>query len=476
MSTLAHTAAAWLATLALAPLLGSRPLPDKNELANACYFTYRVGYIICDSGLQPEEAEQKIREGKCNQDFRLMASDFQRRVVRHYSFGERPPLEEAMWLLTAPENFQLRTLKECSAMQVVAYLLIAESKLHLQGAANDGPPADLVRLALQQAERVPVEIYAALARAWPLELALERYQATAFAVKSRMRPRGDGGIEAILASVLVHIVVCRCDEELGWLTDVSWPGQREFFVYETCAASPPLPRGSGGAPASARRAAGPAARAPSGHCAARAVLAHAAEVAAAAAEAPLPAFVLFLSTVAPPPGGDAESHLLELVAQSIAQNSLDAAFVPLGMRRAAPVAPSACERGVWRAAFGEGWPRGYQEARFLVSGKRIRSRSPQYYKQLIGLLDGLPPWCRASGTHAPSTGTPGASTDETFSGAWHALFGEPLLQPLRADDPRLPLFLRAADGPSGFHTTRMPQTSLYLNAVGGESTEIAVAP
>ena len=34
--------------------------------------------------------------------------------------GGKPPLEEAMWLLTSSENFQSRTLSECPPMQILA--------------------------------------------------------------------------------------------------------------------------------------------------------------------------------------------------------------------------------------------------------------------------------------------------------------------------------------------------------------------
>ncbi|CAE7273409.1 unnamed protein product, partial [Symbiodinium necroappetens] len=93
-------------------VVDGRTLPAKNELANACYFTYRVGYVICDTSLGPAEAQKEMEAGRCNEDFRLMGSDFQRLVTSHFVEGARPPFEEAMWLLTSPDHFQSRTLSE----------------------------------------------------------------------------------------------------------------------------------------------------------------------------------------------------------------------------------------------------------------------------------------------------------------------------------------------------------------------------
>lgn len=53
--------------------------------------------------------------------------------------------------------------------------------------------------------------------------------------------------------------------------------------------------------------------------------------------------------------------------------------------------------------------------------------------------------------------------DEALANWWHLILGEPPVLPLRSEDPSLPTFLRALDGPSGFARTRMPQFSEYLD-------------
>mmetsp|Transcript_101279 Transcript_101279/g.325505 ORF Transcript_101279/g.325505 Transcript_101279/m.325505 type:complete len:406 (-) Transcript_101279:38-1255(-) len=398
-----------------------------------------------------------MKAGKCNQDFRLMGSDFQRRVVRHYALDERPPLEEAMWLITAPENFQVRTLKECSAMQLVAYILIAESKLYLQGPRPDAPPGNLIALAVQQAHAVPSEVYSSLVRAWPLEHAMQRFQDVAHRVQSRIAERSPPRHFGI------QLVVCRCEEDLAWLATSSWPDEgASLLVYEACAGSDgslALPVESktllGAAGLAVTSGLAPAdAHTSDGDCGARIVLAHTADVVSAGdvAEDSAPNFVLFLPAQEPV---ESESRLLGFVAHSLRLRSLDVPFVSLGMRRSPPRISTACEREVWQAAFGEpSRPLGYLGARFLVGREALRGRSAAHYEQLLALLDHPPPAC----------GDDHAGVASALSSSWHAAFGEPIRQPLRADDGRLPLFLRASDGFSGFAGTRLPQYSVILNS------------
>lgn len=431
-----------------------RPLPDKNELANACYFTYRVGYIICDSGLGPDEAQQDMLAGKCNEDFRLMGSDFQRRVVRHYSAGGPPPLEEAMWLLTAPDNFQSRTLKECPAMQIMAYLLLAEARLHLHGPSRQGAAAELAARALEQAQVVPTEVYTALAKAWPMDMALERFQATAFHLNGLAEARSSEAFR-------VDFVICRCREDLQWLRELTEPemvgSEAALFVYEACAdqghESDDLQqmRAFRTLHSQLAHSRGAAVR---GECSAQGVLRHILSVTMEAA----PAFTVFLSAM--PPDGS-ERGLLEMVVRSLALRTLEVDFLPLGLQRSAPSAPTACDLAIWRDALGLGLPSGYGGARFAVSGARTRERAPGHYHGLLGLLEAPPVACGEGDSGAGAVGA-------LLSSAWHVAFGEEPRLPVRADDERLPLFLRFADGPSGFQGTRMPKVSTYLASVEAE--------
>merc|ERR1712046_90898 len=115
---------------------------------------------------------------------------------------------------------------------------------------------------------------------------------------------------------------------------------------------------------------------------------------------------------------------------------------------------------VWRDSLGLGLPTGYEGANFVVSGTRILERSRSYYESLISLADTPPQVCVNSGVQA---------MNNVLSPMWHVVFGEPLQSPIRADNPELPLFLRAADGPSGFQLTRMPKSSAYLLSVEAEA-------
>merc|ERR1712129_260531 len=181
-----------------------------------------------------------------------------------------------------------------------------------------------------------------------------------------------------------------------------------------------------------------------GECAARGVLEHLVKH----REAP-PAFTVFLSANAPE---EQESRLLSIVAQSLARRTLDVAFLPLGFKRRPPARSSDCERGVWRGVFGQGVPQGYLGARFLVSGARLLERPAEYVHHLVDMLDTPPGECKGDT----------AAVSQAFAPAWHTVFSEDPQHPLRADDARLPMFLRFEDGLSGFQGTKMPKTSTYL--------------
>eukprot|EP00928_Gymnodinium_smaydae_P040678 TRINITY_DN27568_c0_g1_i1.p1 TRINITY_DN27568_c0_g1~~TRINITY_DN27568_c0_g1_i1.p1 ORF type:complete len:479 (+),score=37.55 TRINITY_DN27568_c0_g1_i1:26-1438(+) len=449
----------------LLPIVKPRPLPDKNELANACYFTYRVGYVICDSGLSPEDAQHDMEAGKCNQDFRLMASDFQRRVVQHYFEGRPPPLEEAAWLLNAPENFQQRTMKECAAMQIVAYILLAEARLFLHGPSPSSAAAELIAVGLDQSRIVPEDVYASLARAWPMEEALQRFQMTSVSLRSLVQQRSSG-------SFSFHIVVCRCQEDLAWLAE-SAPTRRSaiaLFVYDACSSSP----GDGIAPEVIARFAdvhvAPASQdalGPSGECASHAVFEHlmattrlgdSGDIPRGSVSAP--SHVAFISAKTPE---EPERHLLSLVLQSAAYQTLDVDFLPLALQRSVPQAPTRCVLSIWREILGiVGAPSGYVGARFVANVSHILPRAFEVRHQLYSNDASPLRQCQSD----VESGRWNDAVNHALMCAWHVVFGRDRHQPLRADDESLPMFLRFADGPSGFWNTRMPKTSSYLANVG----------
>ncbi|CAK9079354.1 Uncharacterized protein SCF082_LOCUS37863 [Durusdinium trenchii] len=323
----------------------SRTLPDKNELANACYFTYRVGYVICDASLGPEAAQKEMEAGRCNADFRLMGSDFQRLVLKHYMEG-RPPLEEAMWLLTSSENFQTRTLSECPPMQILANMLYGEALLYLDGPSRDGESAML-------------ETFLAL----------------------QGMAKGDRKLD------LVHFVLCRCDEDLSWLEELLEGMQAGgVYLYETCGHDDP------------EVVSGATAKGPKGSCPAQIALTHVLRY-----KLDFPEFLLFLPSAAPL---EQERYFYQLVLNS------------------------------------------YEGSRFLVSAKRLVESIDRVASLMAAFAE---------------SGCTTVELEEAIANWWHIVFGEPAQLPIRAEDERLPMFLRVADGPSGFSRTRMPKSSDYLN-------------
>ena len=52
-----------------------------------------MGYVICDPNLDQATAQREMEAGRCNGDFRLLGSDFQRLVLKHYLEGADPSVE-----------------------------------------------------------------------------------------------------------------------------------------------------------------------------------------------------------------------------------------------------------------------------------------------------------------------------------------------------------------------------------------------
>lgn len=281
-----------------------------------------------------------------------------------------------------------------------------------------------------------------------MEAAFQQFQASALHLRQLAKDR-----DAAERPYEVHFVACHCEGSLGWLSELlpkAFSASATLFSYSTCSSADAGHHALAGLPAAfatvhALQAPADAAGA-RGECAARGVLAHVAEHHAAP-----PAFTVFLAARAPE---GAERRLLDVLAQSLARRTLDVAFLPLGFRRSPPSRASDCSLAVWRATFGEGAPRGYEVANFVVSGARLLQRPAAYFQHLLGLLDAPPGECQGDMLAA----------HQAFIPAWHAVFGEAPQAPLRADDPALPLFLRFVDAPSGFQGTRMPKTSIYLSS------------
>ncbi|CAJ1349188.1 unnamed protein product [Effrenium voratum] len=397
-----------------------RALPAKNELANACYFTYRIGYVICDTSLGPEEAQREMEAGRCNEDFRVMGSDFQRLILQHYEGDGRPPLEEAMWLLTSPDHFQHRTLDECPPMQILANLLYGEALLHMDGASKLGESAQLAAQAMQHTRQVQPEVLQALSATWPLDVAARRFQETYLAAQSAAAARdSDFRIEA---------VICRCHEDLGWWMEVLANVPSKLFIYEMCSEGHEALEEVG--LCKVTRIGRPAAKEVQ-PARSKIILRHLLDYGLDSS------FVLVL----PPAPSEAERQLQSLVWKSLASRTLEVEFLALGISRPAPKPKSPCQRSILQHFQVQGNVLGYEEPYFVVSSKRLRGSAAR-----LRFLEEI-----------ESSGSCGL--DQAMSGMWHVAFGERGLLPSRGEDQQVPSFLRALDGPSGFWRTRMPKSS-----------------
>ncbi|CAE8653684.1 unnamed protein product, partial [Polarella glacialis] len=95
---------------------------------SACYFAYTLKLDM------PGSNHHTIR-----------ASDFQRKAADFYAGrGVPAPLEEAYWILSLPERFQDDIMKECPAMVVLSYFLVAETKLYV----DPGPTQEYYEIGL----------------------------------------------------------------------------------------------------------------------------------------------------------------------------------------------------------------------------------------------------------------------------------------------------------------------------------------
>lgn len=425
----------------LSQLVVPRPSSDKNELVKACYFTYKIGYVICDTGLAPEDAAAEHAAGRCNEDFRLMGADMQRRFVRYYEGGGMPPLEEAAWVITAPEHFQERTMQECPAMQVMSYFLLAEAGLYLHGPAPESQGAILAARALEQARQIPHDVYDSLAKAWPMDTSVQHFERLAHRLRALIADR--------IERFEVEVVLCRCEESLEWLARIVPEGVASLVVYEACSG---LPLDAPTTFKAVYTQAVPTEASVDGECASEIVLAH---LSWALAREAIPDYTLFLTASSPPA---AEQGLLSMVAQSLQHRTLETAFLHLADRLTLPRALSPCERSLWSTAeLAEGprgtLPRGYAGTRFAVSGALLRAQPPERFARLLKMLVHPDLECTAEALRT------------AVAAAWHVVFGQPATTLARADDSSLPLFMRLAGD-----STKLPKNSVYLQTSGSFSS------
>ena len=88
-----------------------------NELANSCFFTYRLTFKLC-----PDQDSEAI----CNKHFGVNGAEFQHKMWKYYTEAGPPLLEEASWLINMfpTDEDKAETLRECPAILILSYLLI----------------------------------------------------------------------------------------------------------------------------------------------------------------------------------------------------------------------------------------------------------------------------------------------------------------------------------------------------------------
>ena len=198
---------------------GTRASQDVNELANSCFFTYRLTFKLC-----PEQSDKAL----CNKQFGVNGADFQHRMWNYYS-GEGPPLlEESSWMMNMfpTDADKDETLKECPAIIILSYLTIAESQLFLQ---DIDVGKSLAVQALHWANTRPEHIGPTMRRSWPIDQAFERFQ---FSMRMSY-----GSRELYPYGTSMDVVICRCGESLDFLVDKNvWnPVPRTvYIIYNKC--------------------------------------------------------------------------------------------------------------------------------------------------------------------------------------------------------------------------------------------------
>lgn len=254
----------------------------------------------------------------------------------------------------------------------------------------------------------------------------------------------------------VHLALCRCSENLDWLVSLlneigSQPHlDLVVHLYETCGAD----QGTQELQELQAAAFGHVKRetvvfggtSASSDCTTHLVLKHL--LGYGNDVKTLPKFLLFLPSAAPL---EAEEPLYKVVFKSITSRTLDVDFMALGLTRSPPISLNACQKDLIQSQVLniQNYPLGYEGPRFLVSSQRLRDSNQ--VRSLISTFEQPPPHCTLE------------QLEIAVANWWHIVFGEAAQLPIRADDDRLPMFVRVSDGPSGFSRTRMPKSSDYLS-------------
>eukprot|EP00928_Gymnodinium_smaydae_P055098 TRINITY_DN38713_c0_g1_i1.p1 TRINITY_DN38713_c0_g1~~TRINITY_DN38713_c0_g1_i1.p1 ORF type:complete len:475 (+),score=86.01 TRINITY_DN38713_c0_g1_i1:102-1526(+) len=396
--------------------VGGRPAPDKAEIVAACFFAYALKLDM------PGSNHHTIR-----------GADFQRRAWDFYAGLPAPaPLEEAMWMLMLPESFQEVVAKECPAMLILAYMLVAETKLYI----DPGTAREYAEIASSLYQRQEPKLRALIAESWPVGQATERFNsasqaALAAAERTSSAAASFGGLDFVLA---------HCREDLGWVLKAlrHWalPGRSRLFVYEKCGQRSddlrPLDAEGGLVPVRIVTVDdGSGGR--KDECSA--YLTHLLNVAQTADPA---YYTVFLQ-------GDAFQHVqvefFDLIMRALRHGTLDVPFLHLGRARMVASA-SPCKRAIYEQVMGrppQAMQVSYCCAHFLVRRDMVLARGTDGWQRTLDAMDELP----SSGCEGVRAGA--GMHCLVFEAMWHVMFGvQDQLTP-RSMDTSLPVFLRVPE-------------------------------
>eukprot|EP00927_Polykrikos_kofoidii_P057238 TRINITY_DN51355_c0_g1_i1.p1 TRINITY_DN51355_c0_g1~~TRINITY_DN51355_c0_g1_i1.p1 ORF type:complete len:486 (+),score=50.91 TRINITY_DN51355_c0_g1_i1:205-1458(+) len=358
----------------------------------------------------------------------IRGADFQKKAWDFYGGVAAPaPLEESFWILSLPENMQSVIAKECPAMLTLAYLVVAEVKLHL----DTETAFEFAGIGSSIFQALEPRLASYVRESWPIDEAFNRIKQAYKGViqtQAAVAPQG----------LSVDFVVAHCHEDLSWLSTMlpHWgppEGRTRVFVYEKCGKRADVSAvDSGGARVNVKFV--PVVDGPPGgrkdECSA--YLTHLLDVVRTGDVAH---YTVFLQA-------DAFNHvqprLFDLVMRAIRLNTFDVPFVHLSRARMVS-STSPCKRAIYQQVMGvppSMMQIGYCCAHFIARRDVVMRRGAQGWERTLAAMDSLP----SEGCEHVRAGA--GMHCLTFESMWHVMFGMPDRLSPRAEDMSLPIFLR----------------------------------
>lgn len=335
----------------------------------------------------------------------------------------RPPLKEAYFLVRLPQQYIVDLLDSCPAALVGAYFVVAEVEAMVA-------PSDAQKfyglghdILLDLPEKYGQEyLDGVYASGWPVVQQMQRIEDALGYASERL----------LAIPQTLDVVVARCHEDLGWLTDGTLefpPRERvQLVVYEKCGGGDVL--GTEGIFGGVTVIDRPDGKVRGDECVA--YLAYLTDWYDNYAD-----HVIFLQ-------GDAPDHLLppylNLVLAAITTNQFIDPFLHLNADRHV-YTQTPCLKAVYKQLFGKELDQlvgSYCCAQFVVSRDALQAHSVMYYRAVLRLIDTGQDLCFEDPVRS--------SYCYILEVLWHAIWGEPLDLPLRQDDHRLRPTLRRKYG------------------------------